>query len=298
MKILLATDGSEYSERAARFLRCLDFSPEDEITVFHAVSWIPFLYDKESYFNTLKEIKKDISPRILDSALDILKPVRAKISTAIVEGAAEQSIREAAEESGTELIVMGARGIKGIKSLLIGSVTKFVAMHSHSPVLVVKGPTCRESERMKILFATDGSDYCNAAGEFLSEIPFPVDAELTILNVVWSDFSDIPERFVMEINERIKDIVAKKRSEEFSDSERILEHARILLSKRFRNIHLLTRVGDPSAEILKTAEAIDAHMTAVGCRGLSGMKGLMGSVSRNIVTHAKSSVLIGKACKG
>jgi len=298
MKILLATDGSEYSERAARFLRCLDFSPEDEIMVFHAVSWIPFLYDKESYFNTLKEIKKDISPRILDSALDILKPVRAKISTAIVEGAAEQGIKEAAEESGVELIVMGARGIKGIKSLIIGSVTKSVAIHSQRPVLVVKAPTCEESGSIRILFAADGSDYCNAAGEFLSEIPFRVDAELTILNVVWSDFSDIPERFVMEINERIKDVVAKKRSEEFSDSERLLEHARILLSKRFKNIHLLTRVGDPSAEILKTAEAIDAHMIAVGCRGLSGIKGLMGSVSRNIVTHAKSSVLIGKACKG
>ncbi len=297
MKILLATDGSEYSERAARFLRCLDFSPEDEITVFHALSWIPFLYDKESYYNALKEIKRDVAPRILDSALDILKPLHAKISTAIVEGTAEQSIREAAEESGMDLIVMGARGIKGIKSLIIGSVTKSVAMHSHRPVLVVKAPACEGSKRMRILFASDGSGYCDAAGEFLSEIPFPADAELTILHVVWSDFSDIPERFVMEINERMKDIVAKKRSEEFSDSERILEHARTFLSKRFRNIHVLTRIGDPSAEILKTAEAIDADMTAVGCRGLSGIKGIMGSVSRNIVTHSKSSVLIGRACK-
>jgi nucleotide-binding universal stress UspA family protein len=296
MKILLATDGSEYSERAARILTYLDLSPEDEITVFHSLSWVPFLYDRESYYSTLKEIKTEIAPKILDSALDILKPLRAKISTAIVEGAAEQSIREASAESGMDLIIMVARGIKGIRSLFIGSVTKSVAMHSPIPVLVVK-ETSEDSGIMRIIFAADGSEYSDEAARFLSRIPFRGDTEITVLNVIWSDFSDIPERFVTEINERIKDIVAKKRSEEFSDSERIIENARKFLSKRFRTIHALTRVGDPPAEILKAAEAIKAGMIVMGCRGLSGIRGIMGSVSRNIITHSKCSVLIGKACK-
>ncbi len=73
MKILLATDGSEYSTRAAAFLTRLNLSLEDEISIFHALYWIPFMYDKEFYYDTLKEIKRDLAPKIIDSALEILK---------------------------------------------------------------------------------------------------------------------------------------------------------------------------------------------------------------------------------
>jgi nucleotide-binding universal stress UspA family protein len=132
--------------------------------------------------------------------------------------------------------------------------------------------------------------------EFLSSIPFPDDTEVRILNVIWPNIFDIPERFVMEIDERTKNLVAGTRKMEFTESERIIELAREYLNRRFRNIDLLSRVGDPSAEILKTADTMDADIIALGCRGLRGIKGMMGSVSRNVLTHSKCSVLIGKMC--
>jgi len=297
MKILLSTDGSEYSERAAKFLTRLNWSSDDNITVFHAAYWIPFRYDKEFYLGTLKEIKKELAPRILDSALDILKPVQAKISVAIVEGSPEQCIVDAAVDSDMDMIVMGSRGIKGIESVFIGSVTRWVAVNSVKPVLVVKPPISAKSDKIKILFATDGSDYSQATIEFLSSMPFPDNTEVTILNVIWSNIFDIPERFVMEIDERIKKLVAGTRTMEFTESEKIIELAREYLNKRFKNIHVLSKVGDPSTEILKTVDTMEADIIAVGCRGLRGFKGMMGSVSRNILTHSKSSVLIGKTCK-
>ncbi len=296
MIVLLATDGSEYSEAAARFLTRFDFSADDEIIVFHAVSWVPFLYDRESYIEAFKEVKQEIAPRILDSALDILKAVKAKVSTAIVDGAAEQYIIAAADESGTDMIVMGARGIKGIRSFFIGSVTKSVALNSSRPVLITKLPLRCEGP-LKVLFVTDGSDYSIEAGKFLATVPFPRNTELTILNVIWSDFSDIPERFVLEINERMKDMVAEKRSMEFQESESITLRARELLEKRFNKIQAISRLGDPSSEILKTAEAVLPDIIALGCRGLRGMKGMMGSVSRNIITHAPCSVLVARECR-
>jgi len=42
MRILLATDGSECSETAARFLTRINWSPRDSITVFHAIFALPF----------------------------------------------------------------------------------------------------------------------------------------------------------------------------------------------------------------------------------------------------------------
>lgn len=293
MKILLATDGSEYSEGAARFLTGLDLTLNDEITIFHVVSWVPFKYDMESYYDTLKQIKNEVAPRILDSALNILKPFDVKVSTAIIDGSADKYIVDAAIDSDMDMIVMGARGIKGIKSLIIGSVTKSVVINSPKPVLVTRLPAPERSGRMKILFASDGSGYSAAAGEFLSAMPFHDETEVTILNVIWSDFSDIPERFVIEINERIKEDVARSRTKEFEESERIIEQSRKILSRRFKNINAASKVGDPSIEILKTAEALKTDMIVVGCRGLRGLKGVLGSVSRNVLTHSGCAVLRG-----
>lgn len=298
MKILLATDGSEYSEEAAKFLTCLNFTPEDEITVFHTVSWVPFLYDEESYCSALKEIKKEIAPKVLDAALEILNPVHAKVSAAIIDGSPEEYIVDIAAESDMDLIVMGARGIKGIKTLFVGSVTRAVAGRSAKPVLIVRAPIGERKCGMKILFASDGSENSMAAGSFIASIPFAEDTELSVLNVIWSEYSDIPERFSPEVNERMKELVASARKIEFARSEKILEEAVELLGKRFKHINVLSNVGDPSEQILKTAESFNADLIAVGCRGLKGMKGFMGSVSRNIVTHAKCSVLIGKTCTG
>jgi len=303
MKILLATDGSEYSQHAAEFLTRINWSRNDSIKVFHAIYAIPFRYDEKFYFSTLKAIKKDIAPKVLDSAVAVLRPVQANISVEIEEGSPnqctpEQCIIDVAESSNMDAIVMGARGIKGIESVFIGSVTRLVTIKSSKPVLVVK-PTVRiKSDTMKILFATDGSDYSQATGGILSSIPFPDNAEVTILHIISSNFSDIPERFVMEIDERIKDVVANSRAREFTESGKIIEQARDSLYKRFKNMHVLSKVGDPSTEILKTADTMEADIIAVGCRGLRGMKGIMGSVSRNILAHSKCSVLIGKTRKG
>ncbi len=227
----------------------------------------------------------------------ILRPVKAKTSTAIVDGSAEQYIVKAAEEGAADLIVMGARGIKGIKSLIVGSVTKAVALNSSKPVLITRLPV-RDDPGMKILFVTDGSEDSLDAGRFLTTVPFSDGSEVTILNVIWSDFSEIPERFVVGVNERMKEIIARSRSSDIEESGRITSRAEMLIAGRFRKIHVLSQIGDPSVEILNTAERLKPDLIAMGCRGLRGMKGRMGSVARNVITHSGCSVLLAQACRG
>lgn len=301
MRILLATDGSECSENAAKFLTRINWSPEDSITVFHAIYALPFSEDSKFHFDTLQAVKKELAPRILDSAAAILKPVQAGVSVEISEFppgecTPDQCIMNTARSSKVDLIAMGARGTKGIASAFVGSVTRLVTAQSPLPVLVVKRDEKRSPGPLKILFAADGSAYSRAAGEFLSSIPFPADAEVTILHVIASGFSDLPERFALELNDRIKEAVASARTREFAESERILEEARTSLDKKFCASSILSKVGDPSTEIVRTATSRGIDIIAMGCRGLRGMKGMMGSVSRNVLTHAPCSVLIGKTC--
>ena len=297
MKILLATDGSEYSEGAAKFLTRLNFSSDDEITILHVISWVPFKYDKESYYSSLKQIKQEIGPKILDSTANILKPVRAKIVTKIIDGSPEKYIVNVAVDSDMDMIVMGARGLKGIKSLIIGSITRSVTLNSPKPVLVIKPQQHEEPGKIKILFATDGSDSANETGRILTMIPFHDDTEITIVNVIRTALADIPGKFVPEIGDRIKDMMEKTGSVEFAESDKIITHAREILSKRFKNVQGLTKFGYRAIEILNTAETSKTDLIAVGCRGLKGIRGMMKSLSRNILNHSSCSVLIGKSCK-
>lgn len=297
MKILLAVDGSDYSKAAAAFLKTLNLSQDDEISILHVISWVPFKDDRESHYAGLQQIKQEIAPRILDETINLLTPVKARISTALIEGEPAQTIIDVAAILNVDIIVMGSRGLRGIKSLIIGSVTRSVSLNSPKPVLAIKYPHWDESGRLRILFPTDGSAYSDMTGSFLAYMPIHNESEITILNVIWSALSDTPESLALEINDRIKDTIAKARSLEYAESEKIINQSMEYLGKKFKNIKSLSKVGDPAIEILNTAETLNTDIIAVGCRGLRGIKGMIGSVSRNILNHSKCSVLIGKTCK-
>jgi nucleotide-binding universal stress UspA family protein len=292
MKILLAVDGSECSDRAANFLTRFHLSPQDEIIILHVISEIP--YEDDSYANIKRFIKR-VAPQILESSANILGPVKAKIIKQEEEGYPDITIMKVAEDADVDLIVMGTKGIRGIKSLFIGSVTRSVAINSVKPVLVTRRSPWGVSETMKVLLAADGSDSALATAELLTSMPFYRDTEFLIISVSWSAFSDIPDQFTMEINEKIKEDVARVKAIEYEKARQIMEQSRAYLRKRFTRIEELIRVGDPSMEILNAAERFHADIIAVGCRGLKGIKGMMGSVSRRILGHSQCPVLIGKA---
>lgn len=294
MRILLATDGSAYSEEAARFLTGFNFSPDDELIVLHVISNVPFKDDAASYYASLKRIKQEIAPKILNSAIDIFKPLNLKLSTALIDGYPDRAIVDAAIDSDADLIAMGSRGTKGIKSIIVGSVARIVAMTSPRPVLVVKTPKKNKTGKLKILYATDGSDYAINTGRLLNLMPFKGDAEITALNVISSAHIDIPERYWMEVDDNIKKDVANIREAEFGRADKILKEAKETLEKRFKEINLSIKFGDPSIEILNLAEEIKADIIAVGSSGLRGVKGMLGSISRYVLLNANCSVLIGK----
>jgi nucleotide-binding universal stress UspA family protein len=53
-------------------------------------------------------------------------------------GEVDLEIVALAEELGADLIVMGSRGLGGVRRALMGSVSNSVVRHAHCPVLVVR----------------------------------------------------------------------------------------------------------------------------------------------------------------
>ena len=294
MKILFATDGSEHSESAARFISSFKFSEKDEIEILHAISWLPVMREWESLAEDFRTIREEVVPKILTSASDILIPTTADICTSYTEDFPDKAIIDAAESSGADLIVMGARGLRGLATHIVGSVTKTVAAKAHTPVLIVKSRKQGLTGKVKILFATDGSKYSDATANILTSIPFPDNTDLTILNVSFSSLYDIPDQLSMEIDSRIKNIIAGTHEEASRISDEITGKTYELLKDRFANSARITRFGDPAEEILSIAEDTGADIIALGSSGKRGILKTLGSVSRYVLNHANCSVLIGK----
>ena len=223
MKILFATDGSESSENAARLLARFRFTSDDKITVLHVVSDHPFKDVQEPHAAKLRLVRHDIARKIIESTVSRLKNCKGEVATAVTEGHPDRAILDTAARSGPDLIVMGTRGIKGVQSIFLGSVTRSVAINSPIPVLVTKLPPQRGAEALRVLFATDGSDFASAAARLLTALPFPDLTELKILHVSASSYMDVPERLSMEIDDRIKGILAGMKEAEFKRAEAVLD---------------------------------------------------------------------------
>ena len=83
---------------------------------------------------------KQSSRTLLDEQAEKMRDAGAKITKKhLRNGRPGQEIVSLAEELGAGLIVMGGRGLGGMKRALMGSVSDSVVRHAHCPVLVARG---------------------------------------------------------------------------------------------------------------------------------------------------------------
>ena len=150
-KILLATDGSREAELAARTAADLANKTHSELHVVHAFGIAPVgppVYPEATELQSVEfEAESEQRQRISEQrAREVLETEVQKVRSAggtvagehLVEGRVAPEIVGLAEEIGAGLIVMGSRGLGGIRRALMGSVSDLVTRHAHCPVLVVR----------------------------------------------------------------------------------------------------------------------------------------------------------------
>src|SRR5215210_755888 len=141
-RILLATDGSEEAELAA--LRAVDLADatHSALHVVHVGVVPSFL---KSYPGTLGYERK-LYEQIEEVSRELLRKQSWRVKAAggtvagshLRMGQVDLEIVALAEELGAGLIVMGSRGLGGVRRVLMGSVSDSVVRHAHCPVLVVR----------------------------------------------------------------------------------------------------------------------------------------------------------------
>jgi nucleotide-binding universal stress UspA family protein len=148
-RILVATDGSASSIRAANLAIHLCKLEKAELVILHVLPDIKqggviglrakygdlkmvsaFLRAKTQAANRwMQPIQKDAEKCGVNSKIEILENEGTSIVGIISKYAKKNQI---------DLIAVGTRGLSKFKRLLVGSVTSAISSHSHCPVLLVK----------------------------------------------------------------------------------------------------------------------------------------------------------------
>jgi nucleotide-binding universal stress UspA family protein len=138
--ILVPLDFSTHSERALQTAIDLAKTFGARIHVLHA-------YHLPIQVATPDQIvlPRDFWTAVRDAAARRLEKAFQKVSAAGVEGEthlaempAVQAITQTAEKVGADLIVMGTRGLTGLKHVLLGSVAERTIRTASCPVMTVK----------------------------------------------------------------------------------------------------------------------------------------------------------------
>ena len=127
-KILLATDGSKDAELAASTAIELANKTGSELHVIHIVDLVSSVVLDEA---DARELLDALVKRLEDAG-----SVWAQAH--LGEGVPAAEIVALGEDIDAGLIVVGSRGLGGVRRALMGSVSEAVTRHAHCPVLVVR----------------------------------------------------------------------------------------------------------------------------------------------------------------
>lgn len=134
-KLLVATDGSAYSEVAGQ--RAIEIAKHhrSEILSLSAVdATVEFMLRAQEVYEDMVKKAKTFADSIKGKALS----AGIKADAIVRDGEVYKVIIDTAKEHQVDMLVMGSLGRTGIKRLLMGSTAERVLGHSSFPVLIVK----------------------------------------------------------------------------------------------------------------------------------------------------------------
>ena len=135
--ILVAVDGSDYSDKAVRYGCAIGPPLGAEVILLHVV---PRLVSATPYHDTISDQPFLALQKVGEDILAKAKKVAGNCSVTdlIDHGDPSARIIEIADERKADLIIMGSRGLSGIKRLFVGSISDKVTNNARCPVMIVR----------------------------------------------------------------------------------------------------------------------------------------------------------------
>ena len=147
MKILIATDGSEYSKEAMGEFADMQFMLNAEVLIVSAFENSSLITSTASpmgglagYYEEADSAARKAAENAVEKAAALLKNKKLSLSitTAVGNGSPKHIILNEAEKFNADLIVVGSHGHGIIGRFLLGSVSQSVALHAACSVLIIR----------------------------------------------------------------------------------------------------------------------------------------------------------------
>lgn len=302
MRILLPVNNTKFSDAATQAVLLQASAKETVVHVVHVIdAMILEIPDGPAYYPGIecaRDAQKKPAEALVAKTAELLRAKCLQVSTSVRLGVPKSEIIDAAAEWHADLIVIGSHRRTGLERLLAGSLSDAVLRHAHCsveiarirpPTKVPKSPNrTAKSPIRKVLLATDGSRFSEAALQFLVQQVRPHETEVRVLHVAeplpllavrgMSNYQHGFEEFLDTRTKQTKDLMAK-----------------IAEDLRGKELKVSTAIvqGDPKTQIFEAAKKWDADLIVLGSLGRSGLERfLLGSVAENVTHRASCSVEI------
>ncbi len=285
MRVLLATDGSEYADEAARFLAHLPHAERLDVSVLTVIN-IPHVNSTRPNSEWRPECvrrESEAAQAVFEKVVEMFAGANAALKHLMHEGYLGETIVEEARKSESDLVVLGARGRSTISRILLGSTSDYVATHAPCSVLVVRptGIQTHDHKRLRVALAYDETGPSQAAIEEFSEFQWGPQTEMHVISVV-SYVSEFLNEAVIE-PDAIKD-----------QTENAVREAAKQLQAVAPSVHSHLIESDHIGDgIVQFTEEKDCDLVVMGNTSRSKLgQFVLGSVSRYVLRHAPCSVWI------
>lgn len=282
-RLLLSTDGSEFSEGAVREAIRLAKRCSSALTAISVIETNPEFETTAPAI--LEKMEKEVRAHLNEVK------VRAKkegvdCETVAYEG--EDSYKYIVDEAvkrKSSMIIMGRRGKKGFKRLVMGSTTSWTIGHAPCSVMVV--PRSAQVEFKHIVMATDGSKSSLAAASEAIGIAKRNNSALTVISVVPSEFLPPTD---LELNVDQREMMADR---DLREAEKSAKSVKDAAQKEGVAVKAFVMSGKPAEAIVETAKEKGADLIVLGSHGRTGLdRLLMGSVAERVVVLTERAVLV------
>ncbi|WP_110934197.1 universal stress protein [Paenibacillus bouchesdurhonensis] len=140
-KIVAAYDGSKAGTKALdKAIELVKLTPEATLEVVHVFDF-PRFYVAEGYAPVPASVNQDfyeLAEKTVEEAKSRLQAAGVNGKVELFQGAPAEVILDYVKKNNNDIIVIGSRGLGGIREFVLGSVSHNVVQHAKVPVLVVK----------------------------------------------------------------------------------------------------------------------------------------------------------------
>jgi nucleotide-binding universal stress UspA family protein len=270
MKILLATDGSENTAQATK--AAVDIARRRGSEEIHLIHVWHDVHTPHAHAFVKSELRQQ-GREILDKEVKRIGEMGGTVTRShLREGRTFEEVLKLGDELEADLLLVGSRGHRGLRRMLVGSNSEDIVHHAHRPVLVV-----RRGEDVwppaRIVVGDDFSEDARKAAELAANLGKLFGARMLLLHAV----PRLPQASSGKA-------VEAKLEDRAGDLEEILQ-------QRPRTRFL---AGDTAEVLIEAAqEGEGPTLVAVGSRGLGPVGRLrLGSVSTKVIRAALGAVLV------